>query len=117
MENIEIPAIVSRGHERCISLMRTGGLESVKCYTRHLLNLKGAASGDRITNAISDLYQLCRHQKNDFKVISRVFVTDHKSEMAAGYEHQAFHNLEFLEHSLDCKYKSLSQTYKYIHLK
>lgn len=69
---------------RSVSLVRTSCLESVKCYTRHVLNLKGVASGDRITNAISDLHQLCRRQENNFKVISQVFVIDHKSKMAAG---------------------------------
>lgn len=63
--------------------MRTGCLESVKRYTRHLLNLKEAASGDRIMNVISDLYQLCKCQENHFKVISQVFVIDHKSKLVA----------------------------------
>lgn len=48
----------------------------------HLLSLKGVLRGDRIRNAIRDLYQLCKCQENNFKVIS--LAIDYKSEMAAG---------------------------------
>lgn len=71
--------------------MKTSCHESVKCYIRHLLNLKGVASDDRITNVISDLYQLCRCQKNYFKVISQVFTIGHKSNMVAGLYYHAFY--------------------------
>lgn len=84
MENIEEIRVIVMRPWRFISLMRTSCLESGKCYTKHLLNLKGGASGDRITSVISDLYQLCECQENNFKVISQVFVIDCKSKMAAG---------------------------------
>ena len=83
VENTEEILTIFMRPWRFISLMRIRCLESVKCYTKHLLNLKGVASGDRITNVISDLYQLCKCQENNFKVISQVFVIDHKSKMAA----------------------------------
>ena len=58
MENTEEILMIFVRPWRFISLMRTRCLESVKCYTKHLLNLKGVAGGDRITNVISDLYQM-----------------------------------------------------------
>ena len=58
MENTEEILMIFMRPWSFISLMRTRCLESVKCYTEHLLNLKGVAGGDRITNVISDLYQM-----------------------------------------------------------
>lgn len=86
-ENIEdITMTVSYGHETLEIQFSDEDKSSWVCEMLYqaFAEFEWVASDDRITNVISDLSQLCKCQKNNFKVISQVFVIDHKSKMAVG---------------------------------